>query len=299
MLAADPPKPHIVNHPSLYYIRQPDLIAREYNAFLNTKATHDYGASKLSQCFSKYTGDTSPHFSWYFDSIFMTEKNDLSSIEEKTSGPDVDICIQRKLQKDQWVYSLIPGRENYYISYLNNQDALNELENWRKNPMAKEIRDYINNKIAETVTPHSVYTEAVLKIRDRYHQSSYNFEKLDDLVKGLTGDNSTRLQIKISFDANGRATSCLYDQEAARNLIYFDQIVGPEGDEAASDFASFISLNMNSCAHLYQGSDYYRPNEIHQTIISADPVPLPEMPSSIPVSSQPTDSDLTTRAPAN
>lgn len=299
MLATDASGYHTVSNSSLYFVPSPDLIAREYTAFLNTKGTNDYGASPISRYFSSIINPTSPYVSWYFDSYFMTEKNDLSSIEEKASGSDIDICIQRKLQKNQWIYSLIPGREDYHISFLNNEDALNELRKWRQNPTAKEIRDYINNKIAEKVSYNSVYAGAAFKMRDDYHKLSYSFEKLEELIKGLTGDNSAQLQIEIAFDAKGCATSCLFDKEAKVHLLYFDHTVGPEGEEAMSDFASFSSANMDICAHLYQGSDYYRPEEICQTMIPPDPTPSPEMPSPTPEFSKPTDADPLTDVPAN
>lgn len=239
------------------------VIAMKYCAFLNTEATNDW---------------VSPYLAAYFDSSYMTEK---------TSGYDIDVCIIRtgKEHGRKWFYSVVPGREDYTIIALNSQRLLDKFNEWLKNPSAEELRNYINNKIAETVSHNSDYADSAYKIRGTYCQSSYSFDKLDNLVKALLGNRFVNISIPFSFDDKGRAMSCLFDQKVGQGLLYFDHTVGAEGEEAAADFANFPT-EMKICAHLYPGSACYGPNEIYQTMISPDPVPVLAEPIS---TDQPTD----------
>ena len=209
----------------------------EYCAFLRTKAAHE------SFTFS----------SDYWDSVFMS----TSTIKLNSK-----CCIIRTGSNGAYTYSVPAGRENYVIMGLTSQSAFDQFNQWKKNPKAIEMRDYINNKIAEQLSNQATYADQAYDIRGSYLQCSpvSFFDDLDALADEL-------VNTPADFDAAGRATFCLADSEAGESLLYFDHVAGAEGLESANGFLG-LPAKMGIYVHLYDEdlySPYYRPNAVTRT----------------------------------
>ncbi len=245
-----PPPSHFVGGTSNYSIGS-GVSSLGYCAFLRTKAANEvYDFS-----------------SNYWDSVFMSES---------TSGMNKNCCVLRTGGNGDYTYSVPIGRENYFILGLTSQVAFNQFNSWSKNPKAIEMRNYINNKIAEQVTFNSIYADNAYRISNLYTQCSpstfFNGEGdgiNDSLPPGLDGIVNALLNRDnpVPFDANGCIKFCLADMEVGENLIYFDKTVAAEGAEQDTDFNLLPNDKMTVCAHLYNTDPYipfYRPNGVHR-----------------------------------
>ncbi len=161
------------------------------------------------------------------------------------------------------------------IMGLTSETAFSQFNQWKKNPKAIEMRNYINNKIAEQVSRQANYADQAYDIRGSYPQCSPGsfFDDLDEVVNTLLRTDSP-----VAFDASGYVSFCLSDFEAGENLIYFDDNIAAEGQELSSNFDLLPVQQMKVCAHLYRSNlycPYYRPNGVHQT-------PLAPLPGVVP-----------------
>lgn len=235
-----PPANHYVGASSSYRftLLQNDPSAPEYCAFLETKGTTD------GYMINDY----------YYDSVFMVDAG--SKLNSNT-------CIVRSGSSGNYSYTVPVGRENYIIQGVTSETAFNTFNSWTKNPKAVEIRNYINDKIAESVSNCANYADNAESIQYYYTNNSF-FNDLNLLTLDLLGNSAT----PITFDANGVATICLSDPEAGKSLIYFDHNVSLEGDESSDNFIANPPPSMNICAHLYSGATYYRPSTVRQTPIA-------------------------------
>lgn len=232
-----PPTNHYVGDPTSTTSIPSGVGVLEYCAFLRTKAAHE------SYDFN----------SDYWDSVFMSTS---------TTKLNDNCCIIRTGSNGNYNYSVPIGRENYVIMGLTSQVAFDQFNQWIKNPKASEMRNYINNKIAEKVSGLARYADEANDIRDFYLQClpvSF-FDDLNALADEL-------VNTPTDFDTNGHITFCLVDLEAGENLIYFDKTVGAEGSEQDTDFNLLPNDKMAVCAHLYNTDPYipyYRPDGLHR-----------------------------------
>jgi hypothetical protein len=231
-----PPANHYVGDSTSKTYIPSGVRVLEYCAFLRTKAAHE------SYDFN----------SDYWDSVFM------STSTTKLNG---ECCIIRTGSNGDYTYSVPIGRENYVIMALTSQTAFDQFNQWKKNPKAIEMRDYLNNKIAEKVSGLALYADQAYDIRDSYLECSPAsfFDDLDALADEL-------VNTPADFDAAGHATFCLADPEAGESLLYCDHIVGAEGLESANGFLG-LPAKMAIYVHLYDEdlySPYYRPNGVYQ-----------------------------------
>ena len=224
------------------------VTANEYCAFLNTHANDD--TMNL----------------WYYDSMLFDNYGSESD----------QMCLHRSGSNHQYHYSVKKGCGNFIIDATQAEYAQKSFNEWRKNPTAIELCNYLNNKVEDLITNDEAnklglfgglpiempncYSHSAFDIRSRYLDAQEIFVTMDRIAQEIHDGIVLVESQTINEEGNAITTTtpkkCDYqaasiDDEANRTLISFS-------NEIHTSFLSGMLLH----AIIALEGKYYRASSI-------------------------------------